>query len=323
MSSDKNILLVEKYRPNGMEDYLFNDKRLKAFVLKILSRKELPNLLLFGPPGGGKSSLARVIVNDLQIDPADLLIVNASDQTSIDDMRDSIKTFVGAWCLGEFRVVVLEESDYISHNGQGMLRRLMEDYYENARFILTCNSVNRIVPAIRSRCQAFEIKKHSKDDIQKLLFSILEKEGIKYQIETIDQFIKLAYPDIRKMINLIQQHILYDGEGVKKTLKGPQEVEGEGDIKVTMMELLAEGAFAEIRSHVCDNVYTNEWEEVYRFLYDNIKDCPPFSTNTTAWENAIVVIAEHLYKNALCADQEINAAAMFIKLIKLRDGVGK
>lgn len=305
--TSKHALWVEKYRPIKLEQYVFHDETQKAAITKMMSDGTIPHLLFSGVQGSGKTTLSKIIPIHLGIDENDVLTINASDERSVDTIRDKIKSFVTTFAMSEFKIVQLEEADYITPVGQAALRQVMEEYSDNARFILTCNYENKIIPAIKSRCQQFRFKAPNRDEVTEFAATILIKEKIKFDIEDLDAYIAVGYPDIRKIINLLQQNSI-DGE-----LRGAQSGAESGDYKFELLDLITKDDWNAARKLCCENVASEEWEEVYRFLYDNLGKSKKFKAQDK-WEAGIVVIAEHLYKHSIVADPEINAAAMFIRL---------
>jgi DNA polymerase III delta prime subunit len=303
-------LWVEKYRPQVLKEYVFHDEKQQQAFSKMVEQKSIPHLLLSGVQGTGKTTIARILINECDVEETDILIINASDENSVDVIRDKIKGFITTYALGDFKVILLEEADYITPNGQAVLRVLMEEYSNEARFILTCNYENKIIPAIRSRCQHFRFKAGDRDDISEYVATILIREKVKFDLQTLDKFISIGYPDIRKIVNTMQQHT----HGGVLTIPSPQ---GEdGDYKYELLDLIQLDKWVKMREIICGNVSGEEWEDLYRFLYENLYRAPKFE-NTQRWEEGIIIVADHLYKHTLSADPEINAAAMFIKLGQL------
>ena len=305
--NNKHALWENKYRPRTLTEYIFHDEALKASILRMLGDRTIPHLLFSGVQGSGKTALAKVIISELEVDEMDILILNASDENSVDVMRDKIKNFIKTIAFGDFKVVLLDEADYITHSGQAILRNMMSEYSEEARFILTCNYENKIIQPIKSRCQQFRFSKGDKDQITEYIATILIKEKIKWDIDLVDKYVATGYPDVRKIVNLIQQN---SNDGVL----GELHSEGnDGDYKFEILDLISGDNWAKIRKICCANISSGEWEDLYRFLYDNLYKSTKFE-DQTKWENGIVTIAEYLYKHSSVADPEINAAAMFIQL---------
>lgn len=307
---DKNSLWVERYRPRNLDNYIFHDPNQKTAITTMLNERDIPHLLLAGVQGSGKTTLALIIINDLETDPMDLLTLNASDENSVDVMRDKIKAFVSTYAVGDHKIVHLEEADYLTANAQAVLRRMMEEYSESARFILTCNYTSKIIPAVRSRCQEFKFNRHNVDDVTEYVAKILLKEKVAFDLKLLDKYVRVGYPDIRKIINLLQQN--------SKTgkLADLQNAEGSGEYKLQLLRHIEEDDWESARELVCGTVTAEEWEDVYRFLYENLDKTKKFSDRKT-WESGIFAIADHLYRHALVADPEINGAALFIKLSQL------
>lgn len=310
MSTKFQELWVEKYRPTTIKDYIFESKEHKVAFETFIRNRSIPHLLLTGVAGSGKSTIAQILINELGVGEGDLLSLNASDENSVEVMRTQINTFVMSHAFGELdcKIVLLEEADYITANGQAVLRRLMEDYADEARFILTGNLENKIMPAIKSRCQHFRFKASNKDDIAEYVGTILLNENIKFDIERLDLYVAAGYPDIRKIVNNAQQSI--DGDTLMDIREG---VTGSGDYKVTLLSHIANDDWAKARKVVCDNATNEDMEGIYRYLYENLDKSKKFSKQD-AWEAGQLHIAEYLYMHSIVADPEINLAALFIEL---------
>lgn len=307
MSSGKHALWMEKYRPSTIDEYIFHDESQERAIRRMIADQSIPHLLLSGVQGSGKTALALILINELNIDDMDVLMLNASEENSVDVIREKIKSFVSTFALGSFKVVLLDEADYITPSGQAILRNMMETYNESARFILTCNYEHRIIPAIVSRSQQFRFKAGNRDDITEYAAKILLSEDVEFDLDQLDKYISIGYPDVRKIVNLLQQNTtdgkLHDADGTS---------EGS-DYKFELLELLEKDDWNSARNLCCGTVVAEEWEEVYRFLYENLDKSKKYQKQEK-WEAGIVAIAEHLYKHGICADPEINAAALFITL---------
>ena len=305
--NEKHKLWVEKYRPATLDDYIFHDETHENAFRRFVAEGTIPHLLLSGVQGSGKTTISKILVTALDIDPTDVLVLNASDENSVDVIREKIKAFVTTFAMGEFKIIQLEEADYITPQGQGILRMIMEEYADNARFILTCNYENKIIPPIKSRCQQFRFKAPDRDDVTEYAANVLIGEHIKFDLNLLDLYVSAGYPDVRKVVNMLQQNT---GDGVLLAVAAEREAE---DYKFKLLELIERDKWQEARALACENVPAEEWEDVYRFLYDNLHKAPRYEERAK-WEEGIVIIAEHLYKHTAVADPEINAAAMFIRL---------
>jgi len=298
-------LWVEKYRPKKVNDYVFRDSHQKRQVESWIKDGSIPHLLFSGHAGIGKTTLAKVLLNELDIPALDILEINASRENNVDTVRDKIINFVQMIAFGPFKVVLLDEADYLTPNAQAILRGVMETYSNHSRFILTCNYPNKIIPAIHSRCQGFHIERTDQTEFTARVATILVEENVEFDLDTLDTFVRAAYPDMRKCINTLQMNSL---EG-KLTLHTEEEADGR-DYKIEMTEMFKAGKIAEARKLVCSKVRPEEIEDIFRWMYDNIE----FFGDSEQQEMAILVIREGLVNHALVADPEINLAATKIKL---------
>jgi replication factor C small subunit len=302
-------LWTEKYRPKTVDGYVFRDDAQRNQVKTWIKDQSIPHLLFSGNAGIGKTTLAKLLFNELDLNPLDILEINASRTNGVDEVRDRIVSFVQMIPFGDFKVVLLDEADYLSHNAQAALRGVMEEYHSTARFILTCNYLNRIIPAIHSRCQGFHIAKIDQTEFTARVAEILITEGITPDLDTLDTYVKATYPDLRKCINMVQMNSA-DGK-----LISPQEGDtGIADWKVQMVELFKVGKIQEARKLLCGTVRAEEMEEIYRWCYDNIE---LFGTGETQ-DQAVLIIKQGLVDHALVVDPEINLAATLIRLARLK-----
>ena len=302
-------LWVEKFRPKTVDGYVFRDEHQRKQVDLWIKEKSVPHLLLSGSAGIGKTTLAKILINEIGIEDCDVLEINASRTNSVDDVRDKITNFVQMIPFGPFKVVLLDEADYMSPNAQAALRGVMEEYHTTSRFILTCNFPNRIIPAIHSRCQGFHIERTDITEFTARVATILVEEAVDFSLETLDEYVKLTYPDLRKCINLTQQNV-QDGK-----LNEPNNNDsGMSDWKYEMVDLFMSGKITEARKMLCSKLRAEEMEEVYRWLYDNLE----VFGDEEAQNKAILVIKQGLVDHAFIADPEINLSATLVKLARLQ-----
>jgi len=301
-------LWVEKYRPKTVQGYVFRDEHQRKQVQQWIKEGTIPHLLFSGNAGIGKTTLAKILFNELEINDLDILEINASRTNSVDDVRDKIINFVQMIPFGDFKVVLLDEADYLSPNAQAALRGVMEEYHTTSRFILTCNYPNRIIPALHSRCQGFHIERIDQTEFTARVAEILITEGVQPDLDTLDTYVKATYPDLRKCINMVQMN------SVDGVLQKPQEGDtGEADYKIEMVELFKAGKINQARKLVCSQVRPDEVEDIYKWMYDNIT----LFGDEKKQDDAILIIKQGLVDHTLVADPEINLAATMIRLARL------
>lgn len=299
-------LWTEKYRPNNITDYVFRDSAQKAQVAGWLAEGAMPHLLFSGAPGTGKTTLAKVLLAELDVNDMDILEINASNENNVDTIRNKITNFSSTMPFGDMKYVLLDEADYITPNGQAALRGVMETYHTSCRFILTCNYPQRIIPALHSRCQGFHIEKLDTTEFTARIATICITEGVDVDLETLDIYVQATYPDMRKCINLVQQNV------VNGVLEKPHSSEGStSDWMLNAVELFKGSNYKEARTLICDQARPEEYDDVYRFMYRNLE---LWGTSEQQQDQAIVIIRNGMAKSSLCADPEINLAATLIEL---------
>lgn len=302
-------LWVEKYRPSTIKEYVFRDGHQRKQIETWIKDKSIPHLLFSGSAGIGKTTIAKVLLNELEINEYDILEINASRTNSVEDVRDKVVNFVQMIPFGSpFKVVLLDEADYLSPNAQAALRGVMEEYHTTSRFILTCNYPNRIIPALHSRCQGFHVEKTDMEEFIKRVETILAHEQVEYDLGSVADYVSVTYPDLRKCINMVQQNV-HEG-----TLAPPNKGDaGEADWKFEMIDLFKAGKVQDARKLLCGKIRPEEMEEVYRWLYDNISIFGEEATQN----KAILIIKQGLVDHTLVIDPEINLAATLIRLANL------
>ena len=300
---NEHTLWVEKYRPSTLDTYIGNDQ-LKSKVAVYLESGDLPHLLLYGKAGTGKTTLAKLLVKNIE---CDYLYINASDENNVDTVRNKVKSFASTMGFKDYKIIILDECDYITPNAQAALRNLMETFSKHCRFILTCNFVERIIDPIQSRCQSFQIIPPSKKEVAKHIHNILLKENVVSDMKDLKVLIDSGYPDIRRVINSAQRNT------VKGKLKLDTTSIIQNDYKLKLLKILKtqdkKTAFKDIRQLLLDNKIT-DFADLFRLLYDDVDD---WGKGHVA--ECILIIARYELSDGQVPDKEINAMAMIIELL--------
>tara|TARA_B100000287_G_scaffold108905_1_gene101207 strand:- start:245 stop:1162 length:918 start_codon:yes stop_codon:yes gene_type:complete len=299
----KHSLWVEKYRPTMLENYVGNE-HLKAKVERYIKSNDVPHLLLFGRAGTGKTTLAKLIVKNIE---CDYLYINASDENSVDTVRNKVRQFASTIGFKEMKVIILDECDYITPNAQAALRNLMETFSKHCRFILTCNYVERIIDPLQSRCQVFEIIPPNKKEVALHLTKVMGKESIEYSNEDLKVLIDSSYPDVRKIINATQRSVV-DNKVVMDRQSAIQN-----DYKLKVLDILKtqdkKTAFTNLRQLLADNAI-RDYSDCFRLLYDNVDE---YAKGHIA--EVILILARYEQSDMQVVDKEINFMAMLIELL--------
>lgn len=302
-------LWTEKYRPSTLDGYVFRDSAQREQIESWVKDKAIPHLIFSGNAGIGKTTLAKILINQLEINEYDVLEINASRTNSVDDVRVKIQNFVETMPWGDFKIVLLDEADYLSPNAQAALRGVMETYAHTARFILTCNYPNKIIPALHSRCQGFHIERVDITEFTARAATVLVEEGVEFDLDTLDTYVKAAYPDLRKCLNTLQMN-----SSTGKLLTPSGDAATTGDWKLSAVELFKEGRINEARKLMCSQARPEEMEDVFRWLYDNLA---LWGKDQERQDQAIIIIRNGLVNVPLVADQEINLAATITELCQI------
>jgi replication factor C small subunit len=306
-------LWTEKYRPKTVSEYVFRDNTQKEQVLAWIKDGSIPHLMLSGSAGIGKTTLAKMLCNELGVNDFDIMFANGSKEGRKVEWVDKLINFCQVIPFGPFKVVIIDEADYLNPNSvQPAMRNLMEEYSATVRFILTCNYPNKIIPALHSRCQGFHIESVDKDEFTARIATILVSEGVDLDLDTLDTFVKATYPDLRKCINLVQMN-----SATGKLTAPDKNDKTEADWRLDMVQLFKDGKINDARRLVCRSVRPDEIEEIYRWLYDNID---VISSDESIQDKSILQIKQGLVDHTLVVDPEINLAATLIRIANL---VGK
>ena len=299
VSTKENTLLNERYRPDNLDNYVGNSN-LKSTLSKQLSQNDIQNYLFYGPAGTGKTTLAKLIVNNLNCDS---LYINASDERGIETIRDKVSGFASVASIKPLKVVILDESDFLTIQAQASLRNVIETFSRTTRFILTCNFVERIIDPIQSRCQTFKIVPPTKKEVAVHITGICDKENIGYEIPSIGKLVNKYYPDIRKMLNTVQASTV-DGH-----LQLDDSLLVSSSYMNSVLDELKQNNYKNIRQIIADSG-VDDYEELFRFLYENASEYMPDKEGTAA-----ILINEHLYKSNFRIDKEINLMSLIQNLI--------
>jgi replication-associated recombination protein RarA len=301
----ENSLWVEKYRPDTLEGYVGNELVVDK-VKMYLENGDVPHLLLYGTAGTGKTTLAKIIAKNVD---ADLMYINASDENNVEAVRTKIKNFASTIGFRRWKIVILDESDYLTPNAQAALRNLMETFSKTTRFILTCNYVEKIIDPIQSRCQTFGITPPSKADVAKRTAKILTDEGVEFDMKDLASIVNSNYPDIRRILNTCQRQVI-DGK-----LRLDKESLMQANYMIKVLEILKSNdskkdSFTAIRQLLADSK-VKDFTALYTYLYDNLDT---YATGHLA--SVILVLAESQSTDSFAVDKELHTMAMFIKILE-------
>lgn len=301
-------LWVEKYRPKTLDGYVFIDQAQRDQIQHWIETKSIPHLLFSGPAGTGKTTLAKILINELDINELDVLLVNGSKEArKIEWVVDKLISFCQTMPFGSFKIVLIDEADYMNAQSvQPALRNLMEDYSDFVRFIMTCNFPNKIIPPLHSRCQGFHISQTDHTEFTARTATILVSEGVEFDLDVLDSYVKATYPDMRKCLNLLQLNSqsgkLNKPSAADKTMK---------DWRLECVDLFKSGKIREARAVICQSATPEESEDIFRWMYDNLD---LFGNTEEQKDKAILIIRNGLVNHNSVADTEINLSATLIEL---------
>ena len=304
MENKEHTLLVEKFRPVKLENYVGNE-HIKKTINQYLNQNDIQNLIFYGPAGTGKTTLAKLIVKNLD---CDYLYINASDERGIETIRDKVSGFASTASFKPIKVVILDEADFLTIQAQASLRNVIETFSRNTRFIMTCNYVERIIDPLQSRCQVLKIVPPSKSDVAKHIAWILGEENTGFELDDIKTIVNQFYPDLRKCLNTIQLSTQDSKLIIDKSILVSSNYMNQ------VLKLLsnAKPNWKEIRQIIA-NANVKDFEELYRYLFDNSSKFAPGSEGMVA-----VYINEYSYQANFRIDKEINCSALIAKLIELK-----
>ena len=300
-------LWVEKYRPNTVDGYVFKDKAQRKQVENWIKDGGIPHLLFSGSPGTGKTTLAKLLIHELGLEKADVLYINASRDNGVEMIRKKITAFSETMPWGDFKVILLDEADHISPEGQAALRGVMEQYHASVRFILTCNYPNMIIPALHSRCQGFHIEQLDQTDFTVRVAEILVDNAVQFDMETLDAMVRANYPDLRKTINTVQMSV------VDNALVKPEEEGSSAEWRMAMVDLFKNRKIADARKLIIKHARNDEYNEIYTWLYRNLD---LYTENDDQYDECVLAVRNGLVKHTQVADVEINLSATMIEIAR-------
>ena len=304
MNKKEHTLWVEKFRPDSLEGYVGNEQ-IKNTISKYLEQNDIQNFIFYGPPGCGKTTLAKIIVNNLN---CDYLYINSSDERGIETIRDKVQGFASVASFKPLKVVILDEADFLTIQAQASLRNIIETFARTTRFILTCNYIERIIDPLQSRCQVLKIVPPSKQEVAYHIMNVLNKEEVGYGADDLKLVINQFYPDIRKMLNTLQMSVVNDEIHVDKSVLVSSNYKNK-----VLTELMkpSSKSFNTIRQIIADSG-VSDYEDLFRYLYDNVEKYASMDMGSV-----IIYIEEYQYHANFRIDKEINIMALISRILSL------
>ena len=303
-------LWVEQYRPKDVDGYVFQDEGMREQVQTWIKDGSIPHLLLHGGPGTGKTTLAKMLINELKVDQYDVLFANGSKEARRVEWVDKLISFCQTMPFGKFKVVLIDEADYMNITSvQPALRNLMEEYSQSVRFILTCNYPNKILPPIHSRCQTIHINKADHTEFTARVATVLVTEGVEFDLDTLDSYVRATYPDLRKCLNLVQQN------STEGKLRNPKDSDkAVGDWKLDCVSLIKAGNVKQARPLLGNQAQAEGIDDIFRWAYDNLD---LWSKSEEGQDEAILIIRKGVVNHSMVADAEINLSATLVELSQI------
>jgi len=304
-------LWVEKYRPRTVDSYVFVDEAQRTQVNSWIQSGSIPHLLLSGAAGTGKTTMAKMLINELGVDEYDVMYVNGSKEGRKIEWIDRLIGFCQTMPFGEFKVVLIDEADYMNKESvQPALRNLMEDYSRTVRFVMTCNYQHKIIAPLHSRLQGFHITKTDHTEFTARAATVLVTENVQFDLDVLDTYVKATYPDLRKCLNLLQQN------STSGTLTSPSATDkSAGDWKLDCVDLFKRGQTRQARTLICQSSSPEEAEDIFRWMYDNLE---LWGKTPEQQDQAIIIIRQGLVNHNSVADVEINLSATIVELCNIQ-----
>jgi replication factor C small subunit len=307
-----STLWVNKYRPTTLDEYVFANGSVRNTVESWIKNQSIPMIMMCGPCGTGKTSLALLILKLIGTDESDIKIINASIDNGVDFIRNTIVNFSSVMPYGDYKYIILDECDYLSVNAQAALRGVMEKFSETTRFIFTCNYPHKIIPALHSRCQELRIDMIDRTEFMVKIAKILINEGVEFDEATLEHYVNAAYPDMRKCINNCQMH------SSTGTLEISVNLSSVADYKVDSIALIRDGKYTEARTLICKNISNEEYDEMYRFMYENVVI---WADTDEKVGKCVRAIRDGIVYDTSVSDREINLSATLVTLELITKGV--